>query len=241
MVDTLILIPAYNEAANLPGVLLELQQTFAEADVLVVSDGSSDGTVDIARQYGVAVACHPCNLGYGAALQTGYRYALERGYRYVVQLDADGQHRASDALSVARALQETGADLAIGSRFQAGQRPSLGFLKRLAIGWFRALIYLATGRSISDPTSGLRGLSRRLMSRYATSNAFPTDFPDADFLVDVLLHQSVVIEVPVGSRPRTKGQSMHAGWRPVVYMGKVTLSTLVVMFSRAGTRREVSG
>src|SRR5438309_5436397 len=96
MVTTLIVIPAFNEEESLPAVLSELADALPQADVLVVDDGSSDATADVAQRHGVPVARLPFNLGIGGALRTGFRYAASRGYDQVVQLDADGQHDPSE-------------------------------------------------------------------------------------------------------------------------------------------------
>src|SRR5690606_9610927 len=88
----LIIVPAYHEEASLPGLLPRIHEVMPEADILVIDDGSSDGTFRVARAAGARVARHPINLGYGAAIQTGYRYAAAHGYRAVLQIDADGQH-----------------------------------------------------------------------------------------------------------------------------------------------------
>lgn len=231
MSDTLVIVPAFNEEKNIGQALKCLFVQGIPADVLVVNDGSQDGTATVAESYGVTVLSHPCNLGYGAALQTGYQYALRHGYHYVVHYDADGQHRAEDVAILIQELRKSGADLAIGSRFAGNAGFKIGALKSFAVGWFRFLLFLMTRNHISDPTSGLRGLSELLIRYYAVSESFPSDFPDADFVADVLLHHWFVVEVPIGNRPRLMGQSMHTGWKPLVYMCKVSLSMVSVLLN----------
>ncbi|MDQ0190116.1 glycosyltransferase family 2 protein [Alicyclobacillus cycloheptanicus] len=240
MSDTLIVVPAYNESANIEKSLSALLAKGMDADILVIDDGSSDDTARLARQYPVTVISHPCNLGYGTTLQTGYKYALSQQYSYVIQYDADGQHNADDVVRLREALRTSGADLAIGSRFAGDPSFRPGALKLVAIRWFRLLIYVFTRKRISDPTSGLRGLSRRLLYHYARSTRFPEDFPDADFVTDVLLRRWMVVEVPIGSHEREQGQSMHAGWKPLVYMGKVTLSMIGVALNHLLGKRGVT-
>lgn len=237
MRDTLIIVPAYNEADNIASALESLLAQKLAADVLVVNDGSRDATEKIARTYPIEVISHPCNMGYGTALQTGYKYALRKHYRYVVQYDADGQHNPSDVQTLIAAIGSSGADLAIGSRFSGDTGFDPGALKSIAIHWFRLLIYLFTRQHISDPTSGLRALGRTLIVHYANSIRFPNDFPDADFVIDVLMHHAKVVEVPIGNRQRAGGHSMHAGWKPLVYMGKVTLSTVGVVLNNLVGKR----
>jgi glycosyltransferase involved in cell wall biosynthesis len=122
MGDTLIIIPAYNEDESLPSVLKELREQTPELDVLVISDGSTDRTTEVARAAGVAVAELPFNLGIGGALRTGFTYAVRNGYQRAVQFDADGQH---DPLQVAVLLAglDAGVDMVVGSRFAEGGAP----------------------------------------------------------------------------------------------------------------------
>lgn len=239
MHDTLVIIPAYNESRNIGNVLQSLLEQVRDADILVVNDGSVDETELTARRYGVTVVSHPCNMGYGSALQTGYKYALLMGYACVVQFDADGQHNPEDIDRIRAQLTVPGTDVVIGSRFLADAHFSPGTMKMMAIHFFRAVIRGITKTSITDPTSGLRGLSRRAFSLYSQFEWFPADFPDADILIDILLHGRTVVEVPVRSQVRHHGTSMHAGLKPIVYMFKVSLSILVVVVNYLIERRDL--
>ena len=111
----LIIIPAYNEAKNLPGVMADIAAHAPWADVVVVDDCSIDETAKVARSLGATVIQLPCNLGVGATMQTGYLYAHEMGYGAAVQFDGDGQHRADQIAGLAEGFRQ-GADLTIGSR-----------------------------------------------------------------------------------------------------------------------------
>ena len=97
---TLVIVPAYNEEARIAGVLHGIRQYIPHADVLIVDDGSTDLTREVALRAGAKVISHPFNLGYGAALQTGYQYALMKNYEGLVQMDGDGQHDPSSIVDL---------------------------------------------------------------------------------------------------------------------------------------------
>ena len=120
--DVLIIIPAYNEQKNIGRVIAEIHQVCADCSILVVDDGSMDGTAKAARTAGAKVARLPFNLGYGVALQTGYKYAWTHHYDYVIQMDADGQHDANSIPDLLQAIKTGESDLVIGSRFLAESR-----------------------------------------------------------------------------------------------------------------------
>lgn len=235
----LVIVPAFNEDECIESVIKRLKSTLDHSySILVIDDGSSDHTLDICRKCGVYVVSHPCNLGYGASLQTGYKYADINGFDIVVQIDADGQHNPEDIRSLIDMLRSSEADLVIGSRFIGQDSFSPGKLKGVAIGIFRRMIYLSTKIYISDPTSGLRAFKRSIFCYYSKSNRIPSDYPDADFIVDVLLKGWVIKEVGVGNQKRGSGVSMHSGLKPIVYFCKVFISMLVnVINGRLGTVR----
>jgi glycosyltransferase involved in cell wall biosynthesis len=230
MKDTLIIIPAYNEENGIRNVLEALKGVDDNADILVVDDGSSDMTLEIVRQYQVHVISHPINLGYGAALQTAFRYANSRAYKYVVQFDADDQHHPDDLRRLIEEMRKETDDVVIGSRVLGDPQFAPGVRKRLAFFWFNTMIRLLTGKKVTDPTSGLRGLSKRTFSYYATSTSFPNDFPDADTIIHMYYQGFRIREFPIRSRARLVGLSMHTGLiKHAVYMLKVTLSIVAVL------------
>lgn len=235
--DTLVIIPAYNEAGVIGSVIEGLLDAAIVADILVINDGSTDKTEQVVASYPVMWVSHPCNLGYGAALQTGYLFASKMGYKYVAQFDADGQHSVHDLQDLLSSLRAGAADVVIGSRFVLQRNIGVGVAKHLAISTFRGLIRLFTGVSVSDPTSGLKGYTSEVFSYYARRYEYPNDYPDADIVIDILLRGWKVIEIPIGHYPREQGTSMHAGFRPFVYVGKVFVSVLVVMMRHQFHRR----
>ena len=234
----LIILPAYNEVNNISNVLEELLSIPFKADILVVNDGSIDGTEDIASTYPVKVISHPCNLGYGAALQTGYRYAFLKGYEYCLQFDADGQHNPTDLNRMADAFNQQTADIIIGSRFLNKSKSSpIPWKKKIAISFFRTIIFRLTGMKITDPTSGFKGFSRKVFTFYSQQGQYPADFPDADILIHMLLNNFRIKEIPVTMREREFGESMHSGWKPFYYMTKIMLSILLVLLRHRLTKK----
>ena len=233
----LVVVPAYNEAGRVGRVVADLRRAVPVADVLVVDDGSADGTGAEAARAGARVITLPVNLGYGAALQTGYKYAVRRGYEIVGQIDADGQHRAEHLPALLERLAEPGVDVVLGSRFldrDGHYRPSAA--RKLGIGLFGRLASAMMRQHVSDPTSGFQ-VMRLGVARFFCTEVYPADYPDADILI--LLHRSGfrVSEVPVQMRASPEGKSMHRGHRSLYYVYKMMLSILVTML-RPSARKE---
>ena len=154
--DTLAVIPAWNEAGTIAAVVGGVYAGAAEADVLVVDDGSSDATVASARAAGARVVSHVFNMGYGAALQTGYKRAERDGYRYVVQLDADGQHAPADVERLLAPLRAGTADVVLGSRFAASTNYRMGTTRTIGRAILRSILVACGGPDVADPTTGFQ-------------------------------------------------------------------------------------
>ncbi len=234
--ELLIIIPAYNEEKNIEKLLDQLEQPdiAAIADVLIMNDASSDDTNWIVKGRKYQIVTHVFNLGYGSALQLGYKYAIRRGYEYVIQMDADGQHDVCNIPVIYEKLKtadEQGKkpDIVLGSRFMEGSTPfPVSLAKRLAWSLFRTMICLGTKRKIADPTTGLQGLSRRVVIFYSRYNHFDDRYPDANIIMQMLLLGFRLVEVPAVMHPRTEGVSMHSGLKPLFYMCRMLFSILAV-------------
>lgn len=227
--DTLVIIPAYNEEKNIPAVLADLKALNEAFDILVVNDGSKDRTAQMAVGENVYLVSHPFNLGYGAAIQTGYKYASKNGYCYLVQFDADGQHDPKDLKVILRELYKNDADLIIGSRFLGNGSLRTSSLKLAVIKMFCFLIRHLGRVRISDPTSGLKGLSKPVFNYFSGMGKYPVDFPDADILIQAVRLGFRVREVPADMRERASGKSMFSGLKPAYYIVKVLLSILIAL------------
>lgn len=201
---TIIIIPAWNEEAPLPAVLRDLRTTVPECDVVVVSDGSTDATAQVAHAGGAAVVELPYNLGIGGALRTGFRYAVRNGYQRGVQFDADGQHDSSQIRRLLATLDE-GADMAIGSRFAAADGDyQVGKLRGGAMGLLRFTVRRVTKQPFTDTSSGFRAFSRPVLEFFAET--YPSEYMES---VEALLmaHREGfnVREIPVHMRERQDG------------------------------------
>lgn len=232
----LIIIPAFNEEDSVSATIAEIRSAGIRHDMAIIDDGSTDQTVAKVRATGETVLSLPLNLGYAGAIQTGFKIAADRGYDYVVQFDADGQHDPRDIQPIIDAMQSLGYDVVIGSRVLGRGAEDLSISKRLVIGMFRWLIKLSTKQVITDPTSGLRGLSRRAFVHYSRMGNYPEDYDDANTVLHMLRSGLKVTELPANIRRRMAGKSMFSGWKGLYYVAKMIIGVLVVLLSK---RREV--
>ncbi|OGX24819.1 MAG: hypothetical protein A3D10_07100 [Omnitrophica WOR_2 bacterium RIFCSPHIGHO2_02_FULL_48_11] len=227
----LVIIPAYNEAGNIKKTIDEILALKSAVDILVVNDGSKDGTAQEAGRTPVAVISLPFNLGVGGAVQTGFQFALQNHYDVAVQVDGDNQHDVSFLPALLSPVLQNGSDIAIGSRFI---QPFLGYrsslIRRVGIHFFAHLISFLTQYSISDPTSGFRAYNRRAIQAFAAD--YPHDFPEPEAIVTAKRLGLKVVEVPVQMRKRMAGNSSIRYLNTLYYMIKVTFAILLNMIKK---------
>lgn len=219
----LVIIPAYNEAANIARVLASLHGEFPAADLLVINDGSSDQTGRLAEKTGLARVINlPCNLGIGASVQTGFIFAVNHGYDAVLQFDGDGQHLAAEIPALLEPLRNDAADVVIGSRFC---RDSQGFksspLRRIGIRIFSWLNFLLSKQKITDNTSGFRAYNREAFAFLAGS--YPADYPEPEAVLTLGKNGFRLLEVESRMLERQGGRSSIRGFTGLYYMLKVIL------------------
>ena len=226
--DGVVVIPAYREEANLTAVIGRVRDQLPGATIVVVDDCSPDRTAAVGRAAGAIVLSHPINLGDGAARQTGFKYAVRLDARWIVQLDGDGQHQPESIPALLAPILADEADLVIGSRFLGvgDYRAQRG--RRIGMRVFAAIASWATGRQITDPTSGFRAMNRRAY-RFFCGSAYPQWYPDADVLIAAYRAGLRLSEIPVLMRQSATGQTIHAGLRPLYYVYKMALSIFVTM------------
>ncbi len=231
----LVVVPVYNEAENLDRMLAPLLEVVRREhyDLVAIDDASTDESHAILKRHGVPTIALIENLGPGAALQTGYKYALAKKYEYLIQVDGDGQHDPRFLPMIRRKL--ACHDFVIGSRFLDGGVAPFPperelykgtALRKIGIRLFRTLLYAMTRVSVSDPTSGYRGMNRKCM-RFLSGDFYPHDYPDADVLLALIRNRSKLCEEPVYMYHNHAGGKLHRGIAPVWYVCKVTLSLLV--------------
>ncbi len=226
----LVIVPAYDEEASLPGTLDELRRVAPAFDALVVDDGSRDGTARVARGRGIAVLRHAVNLGVGGALQTGFRWAVEHGYDVGVQLDADGQHDPADLPALVEPVLRGDCDVSIGSRFVARSGYRAPAVRRLGMLLFSAVVRVALRQRITDTTSGFRAYGRAVME--VGPRDFPRDFPDAPLLITLARRGFRLQEVPVAMRERKAGKSFYTFGKSLYYPYKNLLASLMAWIQR---------
>ncbi len=228
----LVIIPAFNEEANVGAVVRDVRESVPDADIVVIDDGSDDATAAAAGRAGANVLRLPYNMGIGAAMQTGYRYASLGGYDVAVQVDADGQHPADEITRLAGPVLTGMADMAVGSRFlsDGNYRPSLARSAGMSI--FSRVVSAIIKVRMTDTTSGFRAAGKRCIAYF--SRHYPDDYPEVEALV--LLHRMgfSIMEVPVTMRRRSGGQSSITPARSVYYMIKVLLAIFVDLLKKAG-------
>ena len=221
----LIIIPAYNESESIEKTVQTIQEYAPEFDFIIINDCSTDNTLAICQAKGFPVVDLPLNLGIGGAVQTGYLYGYENGYEAAVQVDGDGQHDPAFLNKMATHLEERGLDMVIGSRFIEMKGFQSSAMRRLGINYFSNLIKLLTGKTITDPTSGLRMAGKRVIKCFAEN--YPKDYPEPESVVAILRKGMKVEEIPVVMHERQGGVSSISGGKSIYYMIKVTLAILI--------------
>jgi glycosyltransferase involved in cell wall biosynthesis len=214
MSDTVVFIPAWNEEENLPAVLDGLREQVPDADVLVVDDGSTDRTADVARAHGAEVLSLGTNQGLRIGIAAGYRWAHEHGYAFCGRVDADGQHPPQELVRLLARVRAGKCDVAVGSRFVSGDgyepyryRPSAA--RRFGTGLLRRSVGVVLRRPFNDATSGLYAVNAKampLLARPYTSGA-----PEVEALIRVVDAGLRLEEVPVDMAPRASGESKLRG------------------------------
>jgi glycosyltransferase involved in cell wall biosynthesis len=223
----LAVVPAYNEGATIVRVIADLREHVPDFDILVVDDGSTDDTRQIAESTGVRVLRLPYNLGIGGAVQSGFVYALEHGYDRMVQVDGDGQHDPAEIHKLMESMAEGGSpDVVCGSRFlSADHRYPAPISRRTGIHIFAFILSPIMRQRVSDPTSGFRLYNAPAIALFARD--YPHDYPEVEAVLMVHHHRLQMVEVPVRMFLRGGGVSSISSGKSAYYMVKVLLALFV--------------
>jgi glycosyltransferase involved in cell wall biosynthesis len=234
----LIIMPALNEEESLPATLKELREVVDDRDVLVIDDGSTDATAEVARRAGAVSAQLPFTLGVGGAVRVGLNYAQRNGYDRAVVIDADGQHDPAGITALLDAL-DRGADMAVGSRFATGTTEyPVGRIRRQAMRFLATIVRFLTGQRFSDVTSGFRAFDRPVIELLARD--YPVEYL-ADTVEALLIVRYAgfrVDEVPISMRPRAAGVPSTRRIKLVINYLRLLIGILGSASRRARLRKD---
>ena len=203
----LVIIPCYNEEANIVSTVERLRTTCPQVDFLIINDCSTDRSAELLAEHGYPFLDLPVNLGIGGGVQCGYRYARAHGYDVAVQMDGDGQHDPAYLMQVVQPVLDGKLDMCIGIRF---------------LSW---LIHILCGQRILDVTSGFRATGPQLTAYFAEHYA--SDYPEPEAILAATLAGFRVGEAPVVMKERQGGVSSIRSFKSAYYMIKVSLSLII--------------
>ncbi len=225
---TLIIIPAYNEGENIERVITTIKEKCSQYDYLVINDGSRDNTEEICIKKGYHFVSHPVNLGLAAAVQTGMLFAYNNGYDAAIQFDGDGQHDPDYITAMADEI-EKGYNIVVGSRFVDEKKPKS--LRMLGSNLIQFAIKLTTGKTLKDPTSGMRMFDKKMIKKLA----FGADLgPEPDTVALLVRGGATFSEIQVEMHDRVAGESYLNFANSVNYMMRMFVSILILQWFRKG-------
>jgi glycosyltransferase involved in cell wall biosynthesis len=235
MSDTIVFIPAWNEEENLPAVLDALHGQLPDVDVLVVDDGSTDRTAEVAREHGAEVLSLGTNQGLQVGIAAGYGWARDHGYAFCGRVDADGQHPPHELARLLERVCADECDVAVGSRFVSGDgyaayryRPSAA--RRLGTGILRRSVSVVLRRPFRDATSGLYAVNAKALPLLA--EPYTSGAPEVEALIRVVDAGLRLEEVPVDMAARAGGESKLRGGKALRLVLTVALTLGLALVAR---------
>lgn len=232
----LVIIPAYNEQDNIIKIISELQSTNPTLEYIVINDCSTDNTKELLEKHRINYIDLPVNLGIGGCVQTGYIYANKYNFDIAIQLDGDGQHNPTYITSLLEPILNGEADAVIGSRFINNLGFQSSFLRRLGIEFLSELIFLICGTRIKDVTSGYRVVNKKGIELFAKEYA--QDYPEPEAIVEIVMNNLKIVEVPVEMNERQGGTSSISSWKSLYYIIKVSIAIILKRIAGTGVQKK---
>ncbi|WP_425956312.1 glycosyltransferase family 2 protein [Xylanimonas sp. McL0601] len=223
----LVVVPAWNEEATITAVIHEIASAVPSADVLVVNDGSTDRTAEVAKAAGATVLDLPLNLGVGGAMRAGFKYAARAGYELAVQIDADGQHDPSHVPLLWETMQRERADIVIGARFAGEGDYEVRGPRKWAMGVLARVLSRVSRTRLTDTTSGFKLMNARAVKVFASN--YPAEYlgDTVEALVIASRAHLAVRQVGVTMRPRAGGAPSHNPWKAAVFLLRAFFALLI--------------
>ena len=240
----LLIIPVYNEQENILNVCNIIkeynQKKKKKLDYVVINDGSKDNTLKILQENELNYIDLVHNLGIGGAVQTGYKYAYQNRYDIAIQFDGDGQHDINYVSTICKEITTGQANMCIGTRYldKTSSEFQSTFMRRLGKNIISFFIKLLCHKKITDPTSGFRAVDKSIIEIFAKH--YPTEYPEPESTVEVLVKGYKVKEVPVSMNERIGGKSSINIWKSVDYMVKVSIAVILdsINFRKKGETKK---
>ena len=223
----LIIIPAYNEALNIVKTVEDVK-TNCKYDYVVINDGSKDKTKQICEEHGFNLISLPINYGLTSAVQVGMKYALNNNYDVAIQFDGDGQHQANELQKLVKEIENKN-DIVIGSRFVTKSKPVSA--RMLGSNLITFIIKVTTGKTIKDPTSGMRAYNKEAIKELVENSSLS---PEPDTIVYMFKKKRKIKEVQVDMKEREFGESYFNPIKAVKYMINIFCS---IIFIRSFTKK----
>ncbi len=229
---TLIIIPAYNEALNIEKTVKDVVIN-TQYDYVIINDCSKDNTKEICEKNGFNVVSLPINYGLTSGIQLGMKYAYKNNYDIAIQFDGDGQHQAKYLKDLVNEIETKNCDIAIGSRFV--EKKKSNSLRMFGSNLISFCIKITTGKTIKDPTSGMRAYNKRAIEEFVKNKSLT---PEPDTLVYMMKKGMKVKEIQVEMSEREFGESYLKPLKAMEYMLNMVFS---ILFIRSTTKKEKGG
>lgn len=221
---SLLIIPAYNEEKNLECLLDEVEKLDLNLSIIVLDDGSSDGTIQVVKKKGVDVISHVLNLGGGACIKTGFKIAINENFPYIITMDADGQHDPSEIPHLLNEAQFRESDLVIGSRFLQENNHTMEYYRKMGIILFSKIISRLSGTRITDATSGYRVYkTSSVKDIYNSMNE--NQYYALETILKLNRYKHKIVEYPVGDIRRNNGKSKKGVFKYLYNLTRVVLTS----------------